>query len=287
MWPRTLKMNYADTDVTRTAENTQTMTQRTASSSGADSFVERVREIDGMSATRIQFAINYVNASQANHVLELGIWKGDFSSRLLKECPGIETYWMLDPWRNITDWNKPFNVSDDQFEAIFAEAMSATEFAGDKRRILRGTTTEEIHRIPDGSLDLAYIDGDHTLKGITIDMVSVWPKVREGGVVLGDDFCASIWQHHHRYEPTMVFPFAVYFAEAVQGTIVALSNEQFILQKAPEGAGFAFHDPKGFYTRSSVQAHVAAPALERIRQSVKSVLPKGIRDQIRRLRASR
>ena len=33
--------------------------------------------------------------------------------------------------------------------------------------MLRGTTTEVIDRVPDRSVDFAYIDGDHTLRGIT------------------------------------------------------------------------------------------------------------------------
>jgi hypothetical protein len=49
--------------------------------------------------------------------------------------------------------------------------------------VLRGRTRELINQIPDDSLDFAYIDGDHTLRGITIDLVRLLPKMREGGVI--------------------------------------------------------------------------------------------------------
>ena len=88
----------------------------------------------------------------------------------------IETYYMIDPWRNLADWNKPANTSDEQFEVFHREALERTGAHEAKRVVLRGTTAEVIDRIPDGSLDLAYVDGDHTLRGITIDLVRCSPR---------------------------------------------------------------------------------------------------------------
>ena len=115
-----------------------------------------------------------------------------------------------------------------------------------KRVILRGTTTEVVDQIPDGELDLAYIDADHTLKGIAIDLIRVYPKVRVGGFLGGDDFTRSVWEHKTTFEPTLVFPFAVYFAEAVGATIYALPYSQFCLQKTGSPQ-FAFVDLTGHY----------------------------------------
>ena len=126
---------------------------------------------------------------------------------------------MIDPWRHLDDWNKPANQNDTVFEEFFRQANEKTDFAARRRVILRGKTVEVIDQIPNGELDLAYIDGDHTLRGITIDLIRVYPKVRAGGFLGGDDFNRSIWQHNTSFEPTLVFPFAVYFAEAVGATI--------------------------------------------------------------------
>ena len=76
------------------------------------------------------------------------------------------------------------------FEKFYRETMAKTEAWAGKRKVLRGTTTEVIDEIPDGALDFAYVDGDHTLRGITIDLVRVLGKVRQGGWIGGDDFCA-------------------------------------------------------------------------------------------------
>jgi hypothetical protein len=108
-----------------------------------------------------------------------------------------------------------------------------------------------IDQIPDGSLDFAYIDGDHTLRGITIDLIRLLPKVKEGGIIGGDDFVNTPWQHDTRFEPTLVCPFAVYFAEAVSLPIMAMPHKQFMIRKSRE-ASFSFVDLTGAYSDLSL-----------------------------------
>ena len=71
-----------------------------------------------------------------------------------------------------------------------------------------------IDEISDESLDLAYIDGDHTLRGIAIDFIRTFPKIRPGGILGGDDYTRTIWQHADNFKPRLVCPFAAYFAES-------------------------------------------------------------------------
>jgi hypothetical protein len=131
--------------------------------------------------------------------------------------------------------------------------MRRTDFAADRRKVLRGSAAETIDEIADESLDLVYIDGDHTLRGIVVDLLSSWPKLRPGGIIVGDDFSPTIWQHPDSFEPTLVFPFAVHFAEARKAPIVAAPNNQFILLK-PEGSQstFTFIDREGLYPRTAL-----------------------------------
>jgi 8-oxo-dGTP pyrophosphatase MutT (NUDIX family) len=169
------------------------------------------------------------SAMGAETVAEVGVWKGEFAADLLRSCPTIRAYYMLDPWRHLSGWNKPFNVPDEHFEAVRREAMERTAFAGDRRHVLRGTTVEVAGDLPDRSLDLCYIDGDHTLRGIVIDLIRLFPKVRDGGVLAGDDFAPSAWQHDPRFEPTLVFPAALYFAEATGSLVYGLPHDQFAI----------------------------------------------------------
>ena len=114
-----------------------------------------------------------------------------------------------------------------------------------------------VDQIPDGDHDFVYIDGDHTLRGITVDLTRLFPKVKVGGFMAGDDFCRNIFQHKAGFEPTLVFPYAVYFAEAVGARIYALPHKQFVLQKVPTGE-HAFVDLAGRYTKTTLDEQIAA-----------------------------
>jgi hypothetical protein len=216
-----------------------------------------------------------ITERQLETVAEVGVYRGVFAEALLGSCSGITTYYFIDPWRHLEGWNKPANKDDDTFNEYFDEAMNRTAPWESKRVVLRGRTTEVIDSIPDGSVDLAYVDGDHTLRGISIDLTRAWPKVRPGGVLGGDDFSPTIWQHSKTFEPTLVFPFAVYFAEAMGVPIAALPNNQFLIHKVEKG--FAFHDPSGQYTDLTLrESLVPTQEIQRSDPSAWSVRTKGL-----------
>ncbi|HEY1709045.1 MAG TPA: class I SAM-dependent methyltransferase [Rhizomicrobium sp.] len=195
-----------------------------------------------------------INALKPETVLELGVWRGDFAAHILAHCPSIKRYYLLDPWRPLPEWNKPFNASTAVFDDAYRATIEATRFAADRVTVLRGTTVEAIGQIPDGSVDFAYVDGDHTLRGIAIDLINTYPKLRDGGWLAGDDFVPSIWQHKSRFEPTMIFPYALYFAEAHRLPVYALPHAQFLMHKRPDT--YSFTDLVGTYGRHDVLHHV-------------------------------
>ena len=232
----------------------------------------QLRELGETTASRVELWTRFVDETEASTVAEIGVYRGQFAARLLADCPGISTYYMVDPWRNLADWNKPANKPDKVFEKFFGEAMERTAAHEDKRVVLRGTTAEVIDQVPDGSLDFAYIDGDHTLRGITVDLVKVYPKVREGGWIGGDDFSPTIWQHSEEFEPTLVFPLAVHFAEAVGARIYGLPHKQFLIEKAAD-SGHAFVDLTGLYgdleLKRQLDRRPAAPETRSLRSRLK------------------
>jgi len=205
--------------------------------------------------SRLDFWIEFIHGAQIRRMVEIGVYQGELACALLEKCPDVSKYYMIDPWKHLSDWNKPANQDDGSFEQMFQQVQSKTEFARARRAILRGKTTEVIDQISDRELDFAYIDGDHTLRGVSIDLTRVYPKVRPGGFIGGDDFNRTIWAHKTSFEPTMVFPYAVYFAEAVGATMFALPYAQFCLQKT-EQPQFRFVDLTGHYDEFSVRSHV-------------------------------
>lgn len=200
--------------------------------------VETLRYILKKSNNRYTLWSNFILNNKLQNITEIGVYKGQFATKLLTECSCIENYYMIDPWENLSDWNKPANHDNKLFESFYKKTLDKTEFAKSKRIILRGKTTEVINQIKDESIDFAYIDADHTLKGITIDLINIWDKIKPGGFIAGDDFCPTIWQHSLKFEPTLVFPFALYFAEAKGVNIIGMPFNQFLICKEPKGFNF-------------------------------------------------
>jgi hypothetical protein len=220
-------------------------------------MVEFLTECVRRCTNRFALWAEFIDRFQVRTMAELGVFRGEFAEQMLRGAAAVERYYMVDPWRHLAAWNKPANESDEEFVRIQEEALLRTDFAREKVSVLRGRTVDVIDRIPDGSLDFAYVDGDHTLKGITQDLIGVYAKIRPGGYIAGDDFSRDIWQHAPAYEPTLVFPYAVYFAEAVGATLYALPMNQFLLHK-PETAvrRFAFVDLTGRYGDLSLLGQV-------------------------------
>jgi hypothetical protein len=211
-----------------------------------------VRNWAGAAPGRMKLWSSFLQQQHVKTMAEVGVFQGRFAARMLTGAPALERYYMIDPWRNLEDWDKPLNRSDDAFNEVYDQAMASTEQFAAKRVVLRGRTVEVVDQIPDGSLDLAYLDGDHTLRGITIDLARIYPKVRDGGFIAGDDFCRNIFfQHEEASEPTLVFPYAVHFAEAMGVRIYALPFRQFLLQKAPVD-GEVFIDLAGGYVDTTL-----------------------------------
>ena len=202
--------------------------------------------------SRFDLWVRLLRTNPPDSAAEIGVRKGDFAKVILSNFSNLTKYYMIDPWAHLLDWNKPFNVDDRTFQDVYAEALLKTDFAASRRIVLRGRTSAVIDQIPNQSLDFAYIDGDHTLRGITGDLMQVLPKIKDGGLIGGDDFVNKPWQHGAAYEPTLVCPFAVYFAEAMRLPFVALPHKQFLIQKAADGA-FSLVDLVGTYSDLSLK----------------------------------
>ncbi len=228
---------------------------------------------------RIDLWRSFLKTASASTVTEIGVWRGEFAAEMLRCCPSISTYYMIDPWAHLSDWNKPFNVSPEEFDEIYSEAIERTAFAGARRKVLRGRTLDVIETIRDQSLDFAYIDGDHTLKGIVTDLFAVLPKMKPGAVIGGDDFSAALWSHGPSYEPTLVFPLAVHVALAIRATIYALPFGQFLIRLPGECSlhGSSFVDLTGNFGSLELRDHLIPPIRTALRKWIHQFLKKCIR----------
>ncbi len=212
-----------------------------------------IEKAANISNDRTGLWLNLLTELNCKALCEVGVWKGEFAETLLKNLGAIESYTLIDPWKNLPNWNKPANKSDIEFEKIHDEAMERVSPYKDKIIELRDSTKNASKKIENGSLDFVYIDGDHTLRGITIDLNSMLAKVKKNGFIGGDDFTKNIWQHGDKFSPTEVFPYAIYFAEAHDLKIYTLPFNQFLIFNNSDG--FDVVDYENYSTLTPAQIY--------------------------------
>lgn len=122
-------------------------------------------------------------------VAELGVDRGDFSREIL-EISKPSVLHLVDTWASSRYHDGLMRDVEQRF---------AAEIADGRIMIHRSLSTEGSSRFADGLFDLIYIDTDHTYKGTIAELRAYAPKMREGGVIAGHDYCVGSCEGAYRY----------------------------------------------------------------------------------------
>lgn len=129
---------------------------------------------------------------------EVGVWKGDFSAQLV-DALQPKTLYLIDPWVINEDriHRKAWYGSDGRpdMEAIYESVRLRfrKELQQGSVVIVRQPSSVALSALSDNSLDFIYIDGDHEYSGVRKDCFLAYDKVRNGGLICGDDYAAGGW----------------------------------------------------------------------------------------------
>lgn len=122
--------------------------------------------------------------------IEIGCWKGDFSSKI-REAANIKKLILIDPWMHIPKFKYRWygkRSSQEKIELIYKSVCD--KFKNDSVvEIIRKKSDDAHFDIPENYVDFVYIDGDHSKDAIINDIKNYWPKVKNGGYLVGDDYC--------------------------------------------------------------------------------------------------
>lgn len=141
---------------------------------------------------RWEVMANLLKDKNPKVVAEIGVQRGHTSFGLLSLLPSIEKYYAIDPW---TDYSKisyrtpKAHIYTDKrcggYLEVFKNKCAEWE---DKIEILRMLSSEAHVHIPDESLDLCFIDGNHDYEYVKEDIELYLPKMKKGGLLCGHDY---------------------------------------------------------------------------------------------------
>ena len=130
-----------------------------------------------------------INDNNYKSCVEVGIGYG-FHARHVLENTNVEKLILVDP----SKWypNDQFAVDVENnggFEALVTKIKTMLSSWENRYTWFRKCSTDVTEEeIPTESVDVVFIDGDHSYEAVKADLEFWWKKVRKGGQLLGDDY---------------------------------------------------------------------------------------------------
>lgn len=131
-------------------------------------------------------------------VAEIGVLRGKLSNLLLSRRDGL-TLHMVDHWQAYDPDSDAYQHSlatqepcgvqtPEQVADNYAAALEVSARYGDRARVHACPSVQGAMLHHDASLDLAFIDADHSEQAVAEDIAAWWPKVKPGGWLGGHDY---------------------------------------------------------------------------------------------------
>jgi hypothetical protein len=113
--------------------------------------------------------------------VEVGIWDGGNAEAVLGYIKP-RLYFMIDPYRVWSGTSK----SQEEFDQVFIDMFNKFRYYSNVV-IMREPSHMAANNVPN-NLDFVYIDGAHEYDAKMIDFNTWYPKIRQGGILCGDDY---------------------------------------------------------------------------------------------------
>jgi len=128
-------------------------------------------------------------------VAEIGVREAKLSAYLLNARRDLLLY-AVDNWLSSSQRSRAYKETGDKCamwsksdaDAAYQSALDALEPYENRVEVIRKSSGSAANEIPDQSLDLVFLDADHSEKGITRDIEKWRPKVKPGGCFGGHDY---------------------------------------------------------------------------------------------------
>jgi hypothetical protein len=122
------------------------------------------------------------------HIVEIGVFNGEFSEILLN---GFKPYmlYLIDSYEGDTIVSGDKNGNNVmEYNSHELKTNVLQKFSSKENVILLHSRSTILQSFPDNSMDLIYIDGDHTFDGVLLDLNMSYQKIKPGGWICGHDY---------------------------------------------------------------------------------------------------
>jgi hypothetical protein len=128
---------------------------------------------------------------------EIGLCEGSFIKYVLEntktcKCIGVDPY--LAHGANVCGWDYSLEflekiiVSQEDQDKRQKKCIEDLNKFGDRFEFHRLKSFDYGRSLKDESLDVVFIDGDHSEAGVTQDLETYFPKIKKGGMLIGHDY---------------------------------------------------------------------------------------------------
>lgn len=133
---------------------------------------------------------------ESHMVAEVGVWRGTLSSRILRECVQVRRLILVDAWTVVYGHDPERDqwlvfgpgTTQQEMDEAYQGVMAKMQYYGPRVTVLKMPSLEGAATVPDGSLDAVIIDALHTYHACKEDILAWRPKLRPGGLMIGDDY---------------------------------------------------------------------------------------------------
>jgi len=119
---------------------------------------------------------------------EVGAWAGVTSNVFLHAFPEMQLH-AIDPWEDGDPENTTARrTTKERLQEVHEEFNINTAWAKDRLIVHCMLSLDGAAAVPDGELDFVFVDGDHRYQPVKDDLNAWWPKLRDGGLLIGHDY---------------------------------------------------------------------------------------------------
>ena len=137
---------------------------------------------------REQVLAELIRENSYINIVEVGVKSGRVFGHLLKHCPNIHI-WGIDLWMKRavdgTAGEESYNTWN--MGALEAKVHSIASMYPGRAVVIKEDSAKSASMFADGSIDLVFIDADHTEASVLRDIDAWWPKIKLGGTLCGHD----------------------------------------------------------------------------------------------------